>query len=205
MSRRLFTQQEIASLLANKHVVRCSEKSITYDPAFKLAAVQRYQDGLSPSAIFREAGFDLVLIGRKTSKWLVTDWRKKFHEHGAEGLEKDGRGSHAKGRPRGLVGMSEKEKLQYLAAQVAYLKAENAFLARLRKQRLNYGHVRSFTSSNPSKAMSRSCAPSPTYRGAGTTGGSNRLARLTKTMMITCLSKRFLTKERRNTAGEPFK
>lgn len=137
MSKRIFTKEQIASLVKNKHVVRASEKSITYHADFKLAAVKRYREGLSPAAIFREAGFNLALIGRKTPKWLVTDWRKKFNEKGTKGLKKDGRGSHSKGRPRGLASMSEEEKLKYLEAQVTYLKAENAFLAKLRKQRLN--------------------------------------------------------------------
>lgn len=137
MSKRLFTKWQIASLLKNKHVMRASERSITYRASFKLAAVKRYQEGLSPSAIFTEAEFNLALIGRKTPKWLVTDWRKKFEANGAEGLKKDGRGSHGGGRPPSLAAMSEKKRLKYLEAQVAYLKAENAFLAKLRKQRLN--------------------------------------------------------------------
>lgn len=137
MSKRLFTKEEIASLLKNKHVVRASEKSITYHAGFKLAAVQQYQEGLSPSAIFREAGFNLALIGRKTPKWCLDGWREIYNAKGMAGLQNDGRGTHSKGRPRGLAGMSGKEKLKYLEAQVAYLKAENSFLAKLRKQRLN--------------------------------------------------------------------
>lgn len=137
MSKRTFTQEQISSLLKNKHVVRASEKSITYHSGFKLAAVKRYREGLSPSAIFSEAGFNLALIGRKTPKWLLTRWRKKYDVKGARGLQTDGRGSHGGGRPPSLAGMSEKEKLKYLEAEVAYLKAENAFLAKLRKQRLN--------------------------------------------------------------------
>lgn len=137
MSKRLFTQEQIASLLKNKRVIRASERSITYSASFKLAAVKLYQEGLSPSEVFREAGFSLALIGRKTPKWLLTRWRKKYNMKGAGGLQKDGRGSHGGGRPPSLDRMSEKEKLKYLEAQVAYLKAENVFLAKLRKQRLN--------------------------------------------------------------------
>ncbi len=138
MSKRTFTQEQIKSLLKNKHVARCSEKSITYHKDFKLVAVKRYREGLSPSAIFVEAGFNLALIGRKTPKWLLTRWRRIFDRKGAAGLENDGRGVQSTGRPRSLERMNEKEKLNHLEAQVAYLKAENAFLAKLRKQRLNY-------------------------------------------------------------------
>jgi hypothetical protein len=137
MSKRTFTQEQISSLLKNRNVVRCSEKSISYYKDFKLAAVKRYQEGMSPSAIFQEAGFDPVIVGRKNPKWLVRDWRRMFDRKGAIGLKEDNRGRHSEGRPPSLIHMSEKEKLKYLEAQVAYLKAENAFLAKLRKQRLN--------------------------------------------------------------------
>ena len=138
MSKRIFTHDQIAILLKNKNVVRASEKSITYRNDFKIAAVKRYQEeGLPPSAIFREAGFSPALIGRKTPEWLLKRWRRTFDKKGAAGLEEDNRGRHSKGRPPSLARMSEKEKLKYLEAQVAYLKAENAFLAKLRKQRLN--------------------------------------------------------------------
>ena len=137
MSKRLFTQEQIATLLENKNVARASEKSISYRTDFKLTAIKRYHEGLPPSAIFQEAGFNIALIGRKTPKWLVTEWRKVFDKKGVAGLQEDNRGRHSKGRPPGLAHMSEKEKLKYLEAQVAYLKAENAFLAKLRKQRLN--------------------------------------------------------------------
>ena len=148
MSKRIFTLEQIASLLKNKNVARLSAKSITYHTDFKIAAVTRYKEGLPPSAIFIEAGFDLMLIGRKTPKWLLTRWRKIFDRKGAAGLEHDGRGVESTGRPRSLERMNEKEKLKYLEAEVAYLKAENAFLAELRKQRLNYGRARSSQSSD---------------------------------------------------------
>ena len=148
MSKRIFTQEQIASLRVNKHVAGCSEKSITYHGDFKLAAVRRYQEGLSPASIFAEAGFALALIGRKTPKWCLENWRKIFNAKGAQGLRNDGRGKHSGGRPPGLARMNEKEKLKYLEAQVAYLEAENAFLAKLRKQRLNYDHPRNSGSSD---------------------------------------------------------
>ena len=136
MSKRLFTQEQITSLLENKNVIACSEKSITYRKDFRLAAVKQYHEGLPPSAIFTEAGFNLSLIGRKTPKWCLERWRKIFDAKGPAGLQHEARGRKG-GRPPGIARMDEKEKLKYLEAQVAYLKAENVFLAKLRKQRLN--------------------------------------------------------------------
>ena len=148
MIKRIFTKEEIAALKRNRSVLRVSERSITYHPDFKLATVKRYKEGISPSVIFREAGFDLAQIGKETPKYTLIRWRKKFDRTGVAGLAKDSRGSHGGGgRPPNLERMSEKDKLKYLEAQVAYLKAENAFLAKLRKQRLNYGHGKSSRSS----------------------------------------------------------
>jgi len=147
MSKRIFTQEQTSSLLKNKNVVRASEKSISYRNDFKLTAVRRYHEGLLPSVIFQEAGFDLAIIGRKTPRWLVKDWRKVFNKKGAVGLREDNRGRHSRGRPPDLGHMNDKEKLKYLEARVAYLKAENDFLAKLRKQRLNYDRLRNSESS----------------------------------------------------------
>lgn len=150
MNKHTFTPAEIISLRRNRHVLRASERSITYRPDFKLEAVKRYREGLPPSAIFQEAGFDLALIGRKTPKWRLARWLRIFNTRGAAGLAKENRGrsSHGGGRQPNLENMSEKDKLKYLEAQVVYLKAENAFLAKLRKQRLNYGPAKSSGSSD---------------------------------------------------------
>jgi len=52
-------------------------------------------------------------------------------------LETDGRkGNNPKGRPK-TNWQNDKEKIKYLETKIAYLKAENDFLAKLRKKSLN--------------------------------------------------------------------
>ena len=137
MSKRIFTQEQINELLINKHIVRCSEKSITYEPEFKVSAALRYQsEGLSPSSIFLEVGFNLAIIGSETPKRCLRRWLKIFREKGPDGLRLEGRGqSGSGGRPKNPDNLTEEEKLKYLETENTYLKAENAFLAKLRKQR----------------------------------------------------------------------
>ena len=137
MSKRTLNQEQINELLINKHILRCSEKSITYDPEFKLLATLRYQkEGLSPSSIFLEAGFNLAIIGSETPKQCLRRWLKTFRKKGPDGLRLEGRGqSGSGGRPKNPDNLTEKERLKYLETENAYLKAENAFLAKLRKQR----------------------------------------------------------------------
>lgn len=137
MSKRIFTQEEITILQQNPNVKQCSEKSISYHKDFKLLALQQYESGLPASAIFKQAGFNLDVIGHKKPKWCLGRWLKVYRVKGIGqlSLETRGRGKGG-GRPK-TNWSSEKEKLKYLEAQVAYLKAENAFLAKLRKKRLN--------------------------------------------------------------------
>ena len=138
MSKKIFTQEQVQSLLQNPHVSACSEKSITYHQDFKVAAVRRYHEGMPPSAIFREAGFPVSLLGKDRMDGRLKDWRKAFAKNGESGLRKDGRATNNPHGSRGkydLANLNDQEKLKYYEAQVAYLKAENAFLAKLRKQR----------------------------------------------------------------------
>src|SRR3989304_10608178 len=151
MSKRIFNQEQIALLCSNKNVLRCSEKSITYHQKFKIWAISKYLEGLSPTAIFTEAGFNLATIGRETPKESLRRWLKIYRTKGEDSLKTDGRASNNPlGRPKvaKMAKMSDQEKMKYLEAQVAYLKAENAFLAKLRKQRLNYDQDKNMKSLN---------------------------------------------------------
>lgn len=142
MSKRIFTKEQIEILLQNKNVAGCSERSISYRKDFKLRAVKEYQEGLPVSLIFKQAGFNIDIIGRKIPKQCLRRWRKIFKEKGETGLKTDNRGKHKsggrpKGRPLNITNLSNKDKLKRLEAEVAYLKAENSFLAKLRKKSLN--------------------------------------------------------------------
>jgi hypothetical protein len=135
MSKRIFSEEQIKELSQNPNVERCSNKSITFHKDFKLSAVKKYHEGLPASEIFKQAGFNVDLIGRKEPKWCLTRWRKVFKDKGVEGLSNETRGK-AGGRPK-VNWSNEKEKIKYLETQIAYLKAENDFLAKLRKKSLN--------------------------------------------------------------------
>jgi len=63
------------------------------------------------------------------SRPMARTYRKK----GKTGFSKETRGGP--GRRKSLSPMSDQEKLKYYEAEIAYLKAESSFLAKLRKQR----------------------------------------------------------------------
>jgi transposase len=135
MSKRNFTQEQIKELLQNPNVANCSEKSILYHKDFKVLAIEKYRQGMPPSWIFKEAGFSLAIIGRSAPKWCLQRWLKTFGKKGKTGLMEDGRkNSNPRGRPKGIKHLPDKERIRYLETQIAYLKAENSFLAKLRKK-----------------------------------------------------------------------
>ena len=134
MSKRIFTTEQVTTLLQNKHIKTCSVKSISYHGDFKILAIRRYnQEGILPSQIFKDAGFDLTLIGRDIPHQCLVSWQRVFKKQGEAGFAKETRGGP--GRRKSQKNLSDQEKLKYYEAQIAYLKAENAFLAKLRKQR----------------------------------------------------------------------
>ena len=134
MSRSIFTREQIDEMLRNTNVSYCSERSITYTKDFKLHAINLYNQGLTSSEIFRRAGFDLDLVGRRQPKECLSRWLKLFRTKGKDGLS-DQRGKMGRGgRPR-TKGVTDGDRIQRLEAEVAYLKAENDFLAKLRARR----------------------------------------------------------------------
>lgn len=138
MSKRIFNEEQIKTLLQNPNVAGCNKKSISYHKDFKISAVKKHYEGLPPSEIFRQAGFNINIIGPKTPKRCLYRWKKVFKGKGEAGLKIDGRGqSKAGGRPKNLANLTDKEKLKRLEAEIAYLKEENRFLAKLRKKSLN--------------------------------------------------------------------
>lgn len=128
----MFTQEQIKQLSNNKNVAKCTSKSITYKTKFKLTAVKKYlEEGCSPRMIFEEAGFDLSIIGTDRADDSILRWRRKYSKTGETGLKKDNRGKCG-GRKKELHFKNDKEKIKYLEAKIAYMDAENDFLAKLR-------------------------------------------------------------------------
>lgn len=112
-------------------------KTIQYSKEFKVQAVKQYEEGLTPKEIFALHGFDLSVIGKNIPKHSLSRWNKIYREHGEQGLlgENRGRYSRCESGLKILKFKDEKEKIKYLELQVAYLKAENDFLIKLRAQK----------------------------------------------------------------------
>ena len=133
MSKRIFTKEEMKELAGNKNVAKCSERSIALSKDFKINAVRLYQQGSTPREIFAEAGFNLNTIGREQPKRCLKRWNKIWRAKGESGLAVETRGGPGRGKKPEY--RSDAEKIKWLEAKIAYLKAENDFLAKLRAKR----------------------------------------------------------------------
>ncbi|OGM92690.1 hypothetical protein A2333_00865 [Candidatus Wolfebacteria bacterium RIFOXYB2_FULL_49_7] len=130
MSKRILTQEEQETLRHNHNVASCSAKSISFAPAFKQRAIREYKEGVSPQEIFSAMGLPLSLIGRKTPSNCLKEWLAIERKQGIDALLSDGRGRHGKtGRKR--IERVDKSKMTK-DERIAYLEAENDFLAQLR-------------------------------------------------------------------------
>ncbi|OIO19444.1 MAG: hypothetical protein AUJ23_02065 [Candidatus Magasanikbacteria bacterium CG1_02_32_51] len=127
----MFKQEQIKELLSNENVVRCSATNITYKEKFKVWAISKYlEEGYSPNEIFAEAGFNVSIIGKNKAKDCLFRWRRTMNKEGLKGLVEN-RGKLG-GRKAKLQFKNKDKKIEYLETKIAYLNAENDFLAKLR-------------------------------------------------------------------------
>ena len=78
MSKKLFSDTEVAKLYKNKNISKVSNKAITYTFEFKKNFIDKYKIGKLPRIIFEEAGFDLDILGMKRIETASKRWRKNL-------------------------------------------------------------------------------------------------------------------------------
>ncbi len=83
-----FRPEEIKYLKSLPAVAEATSKRITYTDDFKRYILTRYNKGVSPVRLFREAGLDPALIGYKRIERCLARWREAQDEIlGAEASE----------------------------------------------------------------------------------------------------------------------
>lgn len=130
MRKNLFTEFQIKELEKNPNVLRVSDRSISYQPDFKVKAVNEYHNGKTPSQIFIENGFNIEVLGKDQPKRCLQRWRETFEKFGDLGLQTERRGKASSGRPSSKE-LSVEEKLKKAEARIKFLEAENDFLKKL--------------------------------------------------------------------------
>lgn len=136
MKQNHLNQEQITELLKNDCIVKCSPKSISYSNNFKLLAIQQYAEGMTARQIFNEVGLTPELVGEDRAKECMQNWRRIVKLKGLDALKTENRGlaKGNKGRPK-TKGLTDADRIKRLEIEVAYLKAKNDFLVKLRAQR----------------------------------------------------------------------
>lgn len=118
-----FNESQTRLLEANPNVKHASDRSISYEPEFKLRAVKEYKLGKGPQQIFIQSGFSLEIIGSEKPKQCLKRWRSAYEKYGEEAFTTERRGKASTGRPS-----LKEEKAE---ARIKYLEAENDLLKKL--------------------------------------------------------------------------
>jgi len=130
MSKIIFNEFQRKQLENNPNVNHVSDRSITYKPEFKIAAIKENQNGKGPKDIFIEYGFDLDIIGPEKPQQCLKRWRKTYEKYGEEGFKNERRGKGSTGRPSSKD-LTLEDKLKKAEARIAFLEMENDFLKKL--------------------------------------------------------------------------
>ena len=78
MGRGNFTKEEMEILLRNPYVSDVNEKSISYSTEFKFLFMEEYIEGKRPTQIFRDAGFDIRILGSKRIERACARWKESY-------------------------------------------------------------------------------------------------------------------------------
>ena len=76
MSNKIFTIEEQEKLRVNPYVKNVTDKSITYTEEFREYFINQYKQGKLPKEIFKEAGFDINILGNKRIKSNTNRFKK---------------------------------------------------------------------------------------------------------------------------------
>ena len=126
MSNKIFSIEEQEKLRVNPYVKNVTDKSITYTEEFREYFINQYKQGKLPKEIYKEAGFDINILGNKRIK-SNTNRFKKMSER-IEGF-KDSREENS-GRPLKHE-LTDEEKIVKLKEENLKLKQQLEFLKKM--------------------------------------------------------------------------
>jgi hypothetical protein len=116
-TKRKITEEQKQILLQNPNVFNVGKVSIYYTKDFRKKAVELFYQGYTPKEIFKDAGFDLNIIGKSAPAICLGNWR--FHD------------KKRKQKKENLLKQNQSDELKKILAENKYLKAENEFLKKL--------------------------------------------------------------------------
>ena len=76
MGRGSLSESEVQIILKNPYVREVKGSHVIYTQEFKRHFMKEYQEGKGPTRIFREAGFDVAILGSKRIERAAARWRE---------------------------------------------------------------------------------------------------------------------------------
>lgn len=126
MSNILFDEEQQKQLRANHWVKSVTEKSISFTEDFKVYFINEYNLGKLPKQIFKDAGFDINMLGDKRIEQCTARYKRQNKR--IEGFH-DTRANNS-GRRIGKE-LSIEEENELLKKQNAKLQQELEFLKKM--------------------------------------------------------------------------
>ena len=77
MSNILFDEEQQKQLRANHWVKSVTEKSISFTEDFKIYFINEYNLGKLPKQIFKDAGFDIIVLGDKRIEQCTARYKRQ--------------------------------------------------------------------------------------------------------------------------------
>ncbi|XMB85104.1 IS3 family transposase [Mycoplasmatota bacterium WC44] len=142
MGKNYFTNEQVKELLNNKYVKRVSNKAITYTDDFKSHVVLELEECKPRKLIFKEAGFDIEVLGDSRINKACTRWRTQYKTGGFSRLRDTRRLSSGRSRKTERTVEEEndflKAKIKFLEEELEIVKKFDAIERRERKDNRLY-------------------------------------------------------------------
>ncbi len=78
MGRGNLNEEEIRTLRKNPYVVAVNDRGVSYSKDFTFLFINEYMQGKKPTAIFKDAGFDVKVLGSKRIERACARWKESY-------------------------------------------------------------------------------------------------------------------------------
>lgn len=126
MSKKLFSDEEINTLLKNPFTLRVTHNILSFTKEFKELFLSEYNAGRSSRQILIEHGYDPEMLGKERIWGITHNIRKQYKQYGEVYERVPYSKSHANTKP-----LSDKDELKKLRHEVDYMKQEIEFLKKI--------------------------------------------------------------------------
>lgn len=128
MSRKFFTEEEMATLRQNPYVYSVSPTVVILTKAFKEIFYAEYQQGAYPRAIFEKYGLTADLLGKSRLTGMAQHIKEEYAKYGSF---HEGRRASAKTNRTQAAPPTTEDEIKSIKHELDYLKQEVSFLKKI--------------------------------------------------------------------------